>query len=156
MSGTTIEVLSAEYKSLKLIRWTKKNRRRRLFLGWFVPSLSITVRWRKPGTVWNFGILHIEIFEMLFKLNSTLGVAISLWVGKVPGSNPALILFSPWMAQSGIILWSCWNISLLQIPYSKWKGAYFCLSIYLNLSWVPDINFATVSWHYFLKTVKTT
>ena len=24
MSGTTIEVLSAEYKSLKLIRWTKK------------------------------------------------------------------------------------------------------------------------------------
>ena len=55
--------------------------------------------------MWNFGILHIEIFEMLFKLvYGSLGVAISLWVGKVPGSNPALILFSPWMAQSGIIV----------------------------------------------------
>ena len=38
---------------------------------------------------------------------------------------------------------------------SKEKGAYFCLSIFLNLSWAPDINFAKVSGHYFLKAVKT-
>ena len=36
---------------------------------------------------------------------------------------------------------------------SKCTGAYFCLLIYINVSWVPDINFATVSDQHFLKAV---
>ena len=36
---------------------------------------------------------------------------------------------------------------------SKFTGAYFCLLIYINVSWVPDLNFATVSGQYYLKAV---
>ena len=39
--------------------------------------------------------------------------------------------------------------------YSNTKStdAYFCLLISMNVSWVPDINFATISGQYFLKAV---
>ena len=40
MSGTTIEVLSAEYKSLKLIRWTKK-KSSSSSLPWMICALFI-------------------------------------------------------------------------------------------------------------------
>ena len=38
---------------------------------------------------------------------------------------------------------------------SKCTGAYFCLLIQINVFWVPDINFATISGQYFLKAVDT-
>ena len=41
----------------------------RLFLGWFVSSLSNTVRWRKSGTVWNYfeiGLKYLVSFTVIW------------------------------------------------------------------------------------------
>ena len=79
----------------------------------------------------SFFLFHI----LLQKFTLILKCCIILWL-EIFGQKEIYILLNKYMYSN-----------------SKFTGAYFCLLIQINVSWVPDINFATISGQYFLKAV---
>ena len=59
-----------------------------------------------------------------------------------------LIIFTKYLDKNKYIF-----LNIYRYSNSKHTGAYFCLLIYINLSWVPDSNLTMVFGQYLLKAV---